>query len=304
MIRQWLRIFFMGSGIILLFAPMAHAWGAGVHLAIGNNILGSLGLISPLIAEIICKHKNAFLYGCLSADIFIGKGCRTTPTHSHNWSIGLKLLDFAPTPQFNAYAYGYLSHLAADTIAHNYFVPNMLASTPGSGKLSHVYIEMQADMYVPWDPAKAKELFKKSYKAEDARLLCVTEKKKLSFYVKKQLYRGGILASNQKTWNTSLSLMHYVLPRATDPEYFEQMFLLSQGVVQDFLTDPQKAFVLNLDPVGTANLRRAHITRRQRRRFLRQGKALPVFTIAPQLQELVQRSTPQPFSFALAANDK
>jgi len=293
----------MGSGIILFFAPQAHAWGAGVHLAIGNTILNSLGLISPLIAGIICKHKNAFLYGCLSADIFIGKGCRTTPTHSHNWSIGLKLLDFAPTSQLSAYAYGYLSHLAADTIAHNYFVPNMLASTPGSGKLSHVYIEMQADMHIPWDPAKARELFRNSYKDEDARLLCVTEKKKLSFYLKKQLYRGSILASNQKTWNTSLSFMHHVLPRATDPEYFEQMFLLSQGVVQDFLSDPQKAFVLNLDPVGTANLCRAHITRRQRRRSIRQGKALPIFTIATQLQELVPLSTQEPVPFALAAND-
>lgn len=293
----------MGTGYILFFAPMAHAWGTGVHLAIGNHILTNLSLISPIIAGIICKHKNAFLYGCLSADIFIGKGCRTTPTHSHNWSIGHKLLDFAPTPQLSAYAYGYLSHLAADTIAHNYFVPNMLASTPGSGKLSHVYIEMQADMHVPWDPAKAKELFKTSYKDEDARLLHVTEKKKLSFYLKKQLYRGGILASNQKTWNTSLSFMHHVLPRATDPDYFEQMFLLSRGVVQNFLSDPHKAFVLNLDPVGTNNLRSAHVTRRQRRRFIRQGKALPVFAIAPQLQELVPLSTEPSIPFARAAND-
>ena len=300
---QWLRIFLLGTGFILLSAPMAHAWGTGVHLAIGSHILSNLGLIAPAIAEIICKHTNEFLYGCLSADIFIGKGCRTTPTHSHNWSVGRQLLEFAPTPQLKSYAYGYLSHLAADTIAHNYFIPNMLASTPGSGKLSHVYIEMQADMHVSWDPAKARELFKKSYKAEDARLLCVTEKKKFSFYLKKQLYRGSILASTQKSWNTSLSFMHQFLPRATDPEYFEQMFLLSRDVVQDFLGDPAKAFVLNLDPVGTDNLKRAHLSRRKRTRSIRQGRALPVFAIAPQLQDLVPMATSPHVSFALASND-
>ncbi len=300
---QWLRIILLGTGFILLTAPMAHAWGTGVHLAIGNHILHHLGLVAPAIAEILRHHSNEFLYGCLSADIFIGKGCRTTPTHSHNWSVGRKLLDFAPTPQLESYAYGYLSHLAADTIAHNYFVPNMLASTPGSGKLNHVYIEMQADMHISWDPSEAKELFKHSYKAEDANLLCVTENKKLPFFLKKQLYRGGILASNKKTWNNSLSFMHQLIPRATDPAYFDQMFLLSQDVVQDFLNDPEKAFVLNLDPVGTDNLARAHLSRRKRNRSIRQGKALPVFGLAPQLQERLSVAATPDTSFALASND-
>jgi hypothetical protein len=285
--RQIGRIFFLGTLILLVSAPSAYAWGAGVHMAIGNHILSHLGLIAPAVAAILAKHPQSFLYGCLSADIFIGKGCRVTPTHSHNWAVGQRLLELAPSERLMAYAYGYLSHLAADTVAHNFYVPNMLAQTPGSGKFNHVYIEMQADMHVAWNPAEAIELFRRKYKGADKTLLAVTEKKPFSFYLKKQIFRGSVLASGQKSWNVSLGFMGQIIPKATDPAYLDQMILLSRNVVRDFLSNPRGSVALNLDPVGTRNLRYAHLARKGRRRAIRQGRSLPVFPIPLKLRDLV-----------------
>ena len=300
--RQTLRILFLGMLFLLTAAPMAYAWGAGVHMAIGNHILNHLELIAPAIAAVLAKHSRSFLYGCLSADIFIGKGCRTTPTHSHNWSVGKRLLDLAPSDQLQAYAYGYLSHLAADTVAHNFYVPNMLALTPGGGKLNHVYIEMQADMYVAWNPAEARELFKIKHKGADKTLLEATEKKRFPFYLKKQLFRGSVLASGQKSWNTSLGFMDQVIPRATDPAYLVQVVLLSRNVVRDFLSNPQGSVVLDLDPVGTRNLRYAHLARKGRRKAIRQGRSLPVFPVPLKLRDLVP-GKPTRETWLRAAND-
>jgi hypothetical protein len=124
---------FIGLVITLLALPGdALAWGPGVHLAMGGTILENLGLVSPFIADILARHRDLFLYGCISADIFIGKGSRIHDGHSHNWDTGFALLHSARDPGLRAYAYGYLSHLAADTVAHNYYVPNILAAAPSA----------------------------------------------------------------------------------------------------------------------------------------------------------------------------
>jgi len=46
-----------------------------------------------------------------------------------------------PTKPLRAFAFGYLAHLAADTVAHNYFVPRQLAVTSSTSSLGHSYWE-------------------------------------------------------------------------------------------------------------------------------------------------------------------
>jgi len=97
-----------------------------MHLALGNQILNNLHLLSASVAEILAANAQAFRYGCLSADILVGKGRRLTPTHCHSWQAGLRMVHTVFDPRLQAYAYGYLSHLAADVVAHNYYVANVL----------------------------------------------------------------------------------------------------------------------------------------------------------------------------------
>jgi hypothetical protein len=54
----------------------------------------------------------------------------------------------AATDAERAFALGYLSHLAADTIAHNHYVPYHLARYARSKGPRALYWEMRADRFV------------------------------------------------------------------------------------------------------------------------------------------------------------
>ncbi len=133
---------------IALATTEAHAWGPGIHMVKGSYILENLHLILPSIAQLLRACPRDFLYGCISADFFIGKGHRRRDGHCHNWSVGLKMLAAANTSANEAFCYGYLAHLAADIVAHNYYIPNQLYLTASTKRLGHVYWEFRSDSHI------------------------------------------------------------------------------------------------------------------------------------------------------------
>ena len=65
--------------LILLLCPSdALAWGIGVHLQTGAWILDNLALLPDPIRTLLCAYPNDYLYGCISADITLGKNTLTT----------------------------------------------------------------------------------------------------------------------------------------------------------------------------------------------------------------------------------
>jgi hypothetical protein len=121
-------IFFFCISVIvqLILAEGAWAWGAAVHTVMACRILDEVGQVLPFIARIIQLFPYEYIYGSLAADFFVGKGQKKKDGHSHNWETGFRLLEEASDDREAAYAYGFLSHLAADVVAHNYFVPNLI----------------------------------------------------------------------------------------------------------------------------------------------------------------------------------
>jgi len=71
------------------------------------------------LMEIIRRHRKDFLYGTLMADIIIGKKYMPKDKSSHSWEVAFDLMKSARTDQQRAFVHGYMSHLAADTVAHN-----------------------------------------------------------------------------------------------------------------------------------------------------------------------------------------
>ncbi|MDR1124983.1 MAG: zinc dependent phospholipase C family protein [Deltaproteobacteria bacterium] len=211
-----LPVLLIGPLLVLLGLPEdALAWGPGVHMVTGNWLIQNLSMLSPEFAAAIAAHPGLFLQGCLSADIFIGKGCVAKEGHSHNWKSGLLLLDKAHTKAKLAYALGYLSHLAADTVAHNVFIPGNFqwaysleaargsddskiinpakAGGLGRGKMAHVFLEMKADKALTWDRKQALESFKAAgSKGAERMLMRSLNQKYWLFQLKKRLYRGSI----------------------------------------------------------------------------------------------------------------
>lgn len=131
-------IFFL---LFILSPSAALAWGPLTHIYLGNEIYSFAALIPPVVMDLIRKHREDFLYGNLIADMIIGKKYMPDDKSSHSWETGLKLFEQTDSPSEKAFIYGYLSHLAADTVAHE-------TLTGDKWQMSHTWIELKADSLI------------------------------------------------------------------------------------------------------------------------------------------------------------
>lgn len=239
----------------LLLPGTACAWGPGAHMVTGNWVLQNLAVLPSLVAEPLMKYPGLFLQGCLSADIFIGKGSKAKKGHSHNWESSLALLERAKNPAQKAYAYGYLSHLAADTVAHNVFVPRLLPIAPGNGKIAHVYLEMQADRLLDWDRDDALSVFRERKSAASLALLRTTlNKNSVQFGLQSRLFRGSIALGGSGMWRKGLTAVDKLFPEHVRRAYLEGLLVTATRAVTDVLKNGSASPVLTLDPIGAKAL--------------------------------------------------
>jgi hypothetical protein len=274
--------------LLLLLPGDALAWGPGVHLAIGNHVLTHAHLFAPALAALLTAHPEHFLYGCLSADIFIGKGCKYTPTHSHNWDTGRALLRQAEDPQTQAYAYGYLSHLAADVIAHNFLVPNVLGFSAGRGKLAHTYVEMLADLQVDLPRKQASRIFRTPRPDADRCLRRATGQKRLSFKVKKGIFDHSLRLVEKRSYSRSLRMFRGLLPFARKEALITLAIDYARDLVIDLLQHPLHSPVFECDPIGSANLDQVrHFQRKQRKYYCVHGDGI-IFPLDTRLETCLQ----------------
>jgi len=135
--------------LLLFLSPSdAFAFGPCVHLNLASSVIAqalSLGLPCALI---ILKNQKAFFLGNLDPDRVILKNLASYRDHSHNWQRALKNLREAKKDSEKALLLGYLCHLAADVVAHNYFVPYKMVEFYGYPLARHVYWEMRLDAMV------------------------------------------------------------------------------------------------------------------------------------------------------------
>ena len=255
--------FFAAFFLVLLDAMLApgqaHAWGPGVHMVTGNWILQNLGVFPAAVAAALMRHPGQFLHGSLSADIFVGKGSKAKKGHSHNWESGFYLLERAKRPRERAYAYGYLAHLAADTVAHNVFVPAFFHKAPGSGRLAHIFLESQADRLLDWDKQDALQVFHSpAGKATDAMLRRSMNRNFLLFLMQSGLYRGSIALAGSFVWRRSLRLVDAAARAQERSLALDQLLTVSARAAMSVLQLGQDSPVLTLDPIGADALAAAN----------------------------------------------
>ncbi len=282
-----LLVLLLTSAAILGFAATCFAWGPGVHMAIGNAVLANTQLLPADLAKLLLGNSAIFLYGCLSADIFIGKGSKAKRKHSHNWKTGFALLDEADKPHLTAYSLGYLSHLAADIVAHNYYVPNLMREAPAGGRLTHVYIEMLADDQANWSAQQATKLFKRANQEADLTLRKQMDARKLSFFLKKGVFHQTIGLLEYKTVTRSLNFSKKVIP-AYHHGYLHSVLDYSYRLVMDMLENPQQALALNFDPIGSRNIALATEENGWRKALKRNASPTTRFKIDQSIKDLSQ----------------
>ncbi|MBI4377682.1 MAG: zinc dependent phospholipase C family protein [Nitrospinae bacterium] len=239
----------------LLSADYAYAWGAGLHIKEGIFILNNLKLILPHIADVLRAFPHDYLYGCISADIFIGKGHRRRDDHCHNWSIGQRMLKLADREEIIAFSYGYLSHLAADVIAHNFYIPNQLYLTSSTRRFGHIYWEFRSDEYIEkryWRIAKG--VINRHNSHNDEFMQEIIKKKIISFNTKKQIYSQTINVNDIALWQKAVAMVSKNSRWDVEKKYIEYLNRLSVNMIINLLNNPGSSICFQYDPVGTDNL--------------------------------------------------
>ncbi len=272
--------------LLLLVTPeAAWAWGPPTHAFVGSQILGDLALLPPVVQELLSAHPQRFLYGNLSADITQAKEYAEYNRHCHNWAVGFEVLEEADTPELQAFALGYLSHLAADTIAHNVFVPRQLVSTPHVKKLGHTYWEYRFDTQLGDEFLRlAREIVTDDHAEPDALLEQVLTQPFFSFQTNKRIFQHIIHLSNRDRWNNLWVRMADGSRWELTPETVDRHLELTLAYVRDLLTLGGSSLSRQLDPIGrerlalAKQLRRGHF-RAARRETTRDLASAPISTL-------------------------
>ena len=258
------------SGMVqLICAESALAWGPAVHTVTALSTLDDAGLLLPSIARIITSFPLQYLYGCLSADFFIGKTKTANARHLHNWEGGLTLLGRAGDDREAAYAYGFLSHLSADVVAHNIFIPNLIKSFPMRRQIGHLFWEIKADYLVgPGYIKTARDVLSMDHQGCDAHLTLIAGKGKNGLKAKKHVFMQSVKVSDY-FYATHHMLFEGKLERwQVFHDYLTFMLHLSCCIVEDFLKNPGQSTCLSYDPMGRRNLRLA----KRKKSFIRPYK--------------------------------
>lgn len=229
------------------------------------EILNNLSrLIAPL-QELLHAFPNDYLYGCLAADITLKKDLVNYIHHCHNWDIGLGILERARSQKQKAFAYGYLSHLAADTISHNYYVPYHIVASFPTRTLKHIYWELRFD--ATRDPKLwkvPKEITDQYHRSSHDQLLKGFLKPTLfSFRTNRMIFKSIMSLEHSDRWYDWVQTVANNSPwelRDKDVQEFHSMAL---DAVFDFLNRGQKSKFYLIDPSGKLALDKAKRLRKE-----------------------------------------
>ena len=240
------------------------AWGPGTHVGLGETLLASLHLLPSAVRAVIGSNPLHFLYGSIAADISFAKKYVPEGRHCHHWGVGEEILATADSPPLKAVGYGYLAHLAADTVAHNLFLPRQLLTTSTTQALGHAYWEHRMDMRVGEEfLTKAKHLVMEHDHSEaDALFDRVLSRTIFSFQTNRRIFRGMIRFGDYERWKLVfervLERSRFDLPEAVVERYHR----LSFQYAVDYLVARGDSRPARLDPTGEVNLRLAKKVRR------------------------------------------
>jgi len=255
----------------------AHAWGPVTHLHLGLEALRNLGLFEHSLRMVLQSFPYDYLYGCIAADIIFAKGLAKLHEHSHNWTVAFGVLEEASTPQQEAFAYGYLSHLAADVVAHNFFIPESVVKSYSSKTFRHIYWEVRFDALAKrelWDLSR--EIARLPQHDEDDQLLEQVVKRTLfSFKTDKRIFHSLLILNRMEQWQKMLKIHSKKSPwqiSKTDVTRYQD---LSLQATLDFLVQERSASCVQMDPTGKGALFTAKWIRKNLKMLERRGKLEP-----------------------------
>jgi hypothetical protein len=225
-------ILLLSVGFILI-PSFACAWGPLTHMYLGSELLNCAPLIPAGILALLKKHRQDYLYGNLMADIILGKKYLPEDKSSHSWDVGLKMLDQAKTWPERAFSYGYLAHLAADTVAHE-------TLTDEKGNMGHTWVEMKADSLIDktyW--LQTVMISRAVRKRSDLLLENSLDSFIFSFKTNRRIYKSMVF----------LSFLNRKRKRGVDKELIQDLHDESLARMLELFQNGTESAVLNKNPL-------------------------------------------------------
>ncbi len=274
--------------IIIVFTPSeAWAWGPVLHTHVATHVLANLALAAPIIKKLVENHPDDFIYGAVSPDIIVGKKYAGIMHHCHNWDMGWLIFSESKTDRQKSAAYGYLVHLAADIVAHNYYIPFKIVRSFQTRLLSHTYWEMRFDISLPDKAWQRLHKLKQHDCVEfDDVLNRVLKKTIFSFKTNKRIFSSILALQKMKGLRESLKFYEKQSRYNIDEEKRRHYLDLVMESVMAFIADPDQAWCLEIDPTGLSRITYADNLRRRMKALL--SKQVLSQEAANRLVELVR----------------
>jgi hypothetical protein len=253
---------------ILVVPGEALAWGPLAHLSFSTQALQSIGIAQPSVRHILQDFANEFLYGSLAADIVVGKNMARYLYHCHNWRVGFNVFKHAKAGGEQAFALGFLSHLAADTVAHNYFVPFKTVAAYHKRNAQHAYWELRFDQRMDRGLSRvAREVTTRAYRNHDDYLeRMLYGSSVIPFGVSKQLFRS-LLASARMGRFHHVSRLALARERnlLLEPDLVVETNALAVEGIVGLLSELERSKAARADATGARNIRLAQDLRKSLR---------------------------------------
>lgn len=271
------KIIGIAAVVVFVFGVQdALAWGPATHVKLAGDLLAQLSLLPATVAGILARHGRDYLFGNIAADVVIAKKLSRVKQVCHHWDTGFSMYEDSPNERGKAFALGYLSHLAADTVAHNKFVPRQTTITRSTLSFGHLYWELRADSTIGphhWNELRnlLEEMFSEHKMSLSNRLtdtfLPFSFNWQMFYKTNRFVSRRGLHRVLDKWYRLSRWQLSDQLMRDYRAECLERM--------RDVLTHGRQSPVLHEDPNGNAALTHTRMQRRLFRRMARCGLIAP-----------------------------
>ena len=249
---------------LFLVPGTARSLGSGHPCGPGRGLLDSLYLLPPALRLLLrTTPSSSSMARWPPTSPSPRNTCRRAGTATTGrW--GRRSCETPPTSPPGG-GYGYLAHLAADTLAHNTFVPRKLFLTRTGKPHGHTYWEHRMDLHVGEEYlGKARRLVM-NYDHGDADELfdTVLSRTLFSFRTNRRIFRGMIQAQDNDRWKQVFDRVLRELPLRPPAGAGEDVHGLSPSISSWSTSGPATSPGPGLwIPVGALNLRIAKKLRR------------------------------------------
>jgi hypothetical protein len=259
---------------ILLAPGEAHAWGPITHIVHGTSVLASLDRLPGAMAALLSSQPSCYLYGCVGADIIQAKAyTRDVASHCHRWPTAWRLVSGARSDRELAFAWGYMTHLAADILSHNHFVPASLLRSFASPTLGHAWWEARFDaLQAARNRQDIREVLSGRYEDCDGLVGRVVEDTLLPLRANKRIFDSMMALSKLDRWQAFMARLGERSRHSLRGEIVDRYNAACVEAALDLLAHGEDSSTQERDPTGEDVLHRAIALRRQLRSLKRQGR--------------------------------